>query len=69
MERARQKPHSYLFTISVWEEEIDTGQTEWRGKVQLLSSRETRYFRNWDALVPLLLKMLSNLDAIPEMQE
>jgi hypothetical protein len=34
-------------------------QREWRGKVQLLSSGEVRYFREWAALAPLLLAMLS----------
>lgn len=53
------QPRSHLFTIRVWEEEIGAGQTEWRGKVQLLTSGEVRYFREWAALAPLLLTMLS----------
>ena len=53
------RPHSHLFTIRVWEEEIGTDQTEWRGKVQLLTNGEVRYFREWVALVPLLIAMLS----------
>jgi hypothetical protein len=55
-------PRSHLFTVRVWEEVIGTEQTEWRGKVQLFTTRETRYFREWAALVPLLLTMLSELD-------
>lgn len=51
---------SHLFTIRVWREEIDTTQNEWRGKVQLLSSGEVRYFRDWQALAPLLLTMLKD---------
>ena len=52
-------PRSHLFTVRVWEEETGAGQTEWRGKVQLLTSGEVRYFRGWAALVPLLLTMLT----------
>lgn len=53
------RPRSHLFTIRVWEEEIGTDQTEWRGKVQLFTNGEVRYFREWVALVPLLIAMLS----------
>jgi hypothetical protein len=46
-----EEPHthsrSHLFTVRVWEEEIATDQTEWRGKVQLYPSGEVRYFREW----------------------
>jgi hypothetical protein len=52
-------PSSHLFSIRVWEEEIAADQSEWRGKVQLLTSGEVRYFREWTALVPLLISMLS----------
>ena len=52
---------SHLFTIRVWEEEIRTDQSEWRGKVQLLTNGEVRYFREWVALVPLLVTLLSEL--------
>ncbi len=53
--------HSHLFTVRVWEEEIDVNRTEWRGKVQLFPGGEVRYFREWSALAPLLLHMLSEL--------
>ena len=66
MNRAKlsHSPRSHLFTVRVWEEEIGADQTEWRGKVQLVTSGEVRYFREWDALVPLLLTMLSELDTV-----
>ena len=63
------RPRSHLFTVRVWEEEIGTDQTEWRGKVQLLSNGDVRYFRDWAALVPLLLTMLSESDSVPESNE
>lgn len=61
-------PHlrSYLFTVRVWQEEIGTDQVEWRGKVQLVTNGDVRYFRGWMALAPLLLTMLSELDSNPE---
>jgi hypothetical protein len=64
IDKLSHSPHSHLFTIRVWEEEIGTDQTEWRGKVQLVTSGEVRYFRGWAALVPLLATMLSEMDTI-----
>lgn len=66
MDKAYQRPHSHLFTVRVWEEEVRNGQTEWRGKVQLVTSGDVRYFREWTALVPLLITMLSELGSMPE---
>jgi hypothetical protein len=63
MEKPNPRLRSHLFTIRVWEEEIGTEQTEWRGKVQLFTTGEVRYFRKWAALAPLLLTMLSELDS------
>ena len=59
MDTPNVQPRSHLFTVRVWHEEIGVGQTEWRGKVQLLTTGEVRYFREWAALVPLLLTLLS----------
>jgi hypothetical protein len=53
-----QRPHSYLFTVRLWEEDVTPGQREWRGRVQLITNQTVRYFRQWDALAPLLLTML-----------
>jgi hypothetical protein len=58
MDRPSKSPRSQLFTVRVWKEEVSNGQIEWRGKVQLVNSGDVRYFRDWDALVPLLLTML-----------
>lgn len=66
MDRSLQGSHSYLFTVRVWQEEMRAGQTEWRGRVQLVSSGEVRYFREWGALAPLLLAMLSEWESQPE---
>jgi hypothetical protein len=69
MEKFHAGHRSHLFTVNVWEEQIGSDQTEWRGKVQLLTTREVHYFRDWTALAPLLLKMLSELDALTEANE
>lgn len=60
---------SYLFAIRVWEEEIRAEQTEWRGKVQLFTTGEVRYFRTWAQLQPLLLTMLSEIASEAEPQQ
>ncbi|MGH2458577.1 MAG: hypothetical protein ACRDIY_06880 [Chloroflexota bacterium] len=59
MKEPGEAPRSHLFTIRVWEEPIGAEQKEWRGKVQLLTNGDARYFRDWATLVPLLRTMLS----------
>ena len=61
-------PRSHLFTIRVWQEEVSRNQTEWRGKVQLITDGNVRYFRGWEALAPLLLAMLLDWEALPDPQ-
>lgn len=58
MQRSNMRPRSHLFTVRVWEEEIRADQSEWRGKIQLFPNGEVRYFRDWPALVPLLIQLL-----------
>ena len=41
---------SHLFVLRLWPEDIGSGQTNWRGKVQHVNSGEVRYFRDWPAL-------------------
>jgi hypothetical protein len=66
MDKPSQHPRSHLFTVHVWKEEVRNGQIEWRGKVQLVNGGDVRYFREWSALVPLLIAMLSELDPMSE---
>ena len=51
---------SCLFTVRLWVEEFDR-QLEWRGQIQLVSSGETHYFRDWQTLVAHLTRMLPAL--------
>lgn len=69
MDKPSQGRRSHLFTVQVWQEEVRRDQSEWRGKVQLFTSGEVRYFRDWVALVPLLLAMLSESDRMSESNE
>jgi hypothetical protein len=41
---------SYLFMLRLWLEDLGSGQTDWRGKVQHVNSGEARYFRDWSIL-------------------
>ncbi len=50
---------SQLFTLRVRPEVVGQGRTEWRGKVQHVTSGEARYFRDWTALVAFLEEVLS----------
>lgn len=58
-----QYPRSHLFTIRVWQEEVGYDQTEWRGKVQLITNGNVYYFQGWEGLVPLLLTMLKDVES------
>ena len=69
MDKPKRRPRSHLFTVHVWQEEVRNGQSEWRGKVQLFTSGEVRYFREWAALAPLLLAMLSESEFEPDIQQ
>lgn len=62
--KADPHPRSHLFTVRVWQEEVGNDQTEWRGKVHLITNGNVRYFRGWEVLVPLLVTMLLELDTI-----
>jgi hypothetical protein len=47
-----QHPRSHLFTMRMWQEEVGHDQTEWRGKVHLITNGNVRSFRAWEGLVP-----------------
>ena len=49
---------SHLFTLRVWAEPLGHGQTELRCEVRHVLSGETRYFREWSALLEYLFAKL-----------
>jgi hypothetical protein len=61
MNQKEPHPGSFLFTLRVWPEALGEGRAEWRGKVQHVTSGETRYFRDWASLVAFLEEMLPEL--------
>ncbi len=62
MNQKESHPGSFLFTLRVWPEMLGGGRAEWRGKVQHVTSGETRYFRDWPSLVAFLEEVLPKLD-------
>lgn len=56
----QQQHSSHLFTLRFWPEEVGGGETEWRGKVQHVTSGEVRYFRDWPTLIAFVLLELSD---------
>ncbi len=55
---AEQPRPSELFTVRLWREQLND-HYEWRGKVQHVTSGETRYFRDWQGLVARMQEMLN----------
>jgi hypothetical protein len=49
---------SQLFMLRLWLEDLGGGRTDWRGKVQHVSSGEARYFRDWTTLEAFLENLL-----------
>ncbi len=47
-----------LFMLRLWPEEVAADQFEWRGEVKKLADGQTRYFRDWPALVDWIGQML-----------
>jgi hypothetical protein len=48
-------PATHLLILRIWQEQLPDGRLEWRGKLQHPETNQTRHFRDWPALVPLLL--------------
>ena len=47
-------PHSYLFTVRVWQEGMGEDKVELRGEIRHVLSGELRYFRDWNTLITYL---------------
>jgi len=53
---------SHLFTLRLWSEDLGSGQTDWRGKIQHVNSGEARYFRDWPTLEAFVEGLLRRVD-------
>ncbi len=58
-----QPSSAHLFTLRVWQERVGESRLEWRGKLHHIASDDVTYFREWAALVPVLLAMLRHAGA------
>jgi len=56
----REQVRSHLFMLRLWDEEVGPGQSEWRAKVKRIANGETRYLRQWDSLLDILLAMIGD---------
>jgi len=70
MDTAHPPARSHLFTLRLWREDLGQEQSEWRGEVHNVESREVRYFRTWSALLTLVQAMLPEPEGsdVPERQ-
>jgi hypothetical protein len=50
---------SQLFTVRLWKEDLDEEHNEWRGKLQHVSSGEAYYFKAWEEMIELILRLLA----------
>jgi hypothetical protein len=50
-----------LFTMRLWQEVLNGGRTEWRGKIQHVGSGQARYFHDWATMVKIITEMLTSL--------
>lgn len=46
---------SRLFTVRIWEEELERGLVEWRGMVTYVENGAFTYFRDWNTLIEFLV--------------
>jgi len=59
MTHRKELPPAQSFGILLWPESTGLDAFEWRGRVRHLSSRETIYFRDLEALTAFLTSMLN----------
>ena len=52
--RDNQEPHSYLFTVRIWREDVSATDQRLFGRIQLLPNGEVHQFRDLASLVRLI---------------
>jgi hypothetical protein len=63
-DRTQSAPSSFLFTLRVWRARLSPGASEWRGRLQSVTTGEVRYFRDWSTLIVLVREMLSRISLL-----
>ena len=61
MEEQSPQLHAHLFTVRLWQETLDEGTLEWRGKVKYIPSEEERSFRGMEAIGKMMVSLLPRL--------
>ena len=56
---------SHLFTLRLWPDPQPDGGMAWRGKVTHVLTGETRYFREWQALLDFLASAYESASVQP----
>lgn len=51
---------SHLFLVRLWSESDNEGDAVWCGKVQQVTKGRANQFRDWPALIDILMSMLPN---------
>ena len=69
MQESHIRQPSQLFTLRLWPEELEQGQTEWRGQVRCVLSGDVRYFRDWPTLIAFLLESMAGQEPGTEQEE
>ncbi len=57
-----ERNRSHLFTVRLWQEQMDNQQMEVRGKVRHVLSGETRYFRHMTGLTEWLAAYFNSVE-------
>ncbi len=60
MQNIPRSPPPALFTLRLWQEQLDAERSEWRGEIKNLATAETRYFRTWAEIAMLVPAMLDD---------
>ena len=60
MEHEQQHPRAHLFTLRLWQEELGGGESEWRGRVQDVTSGEAAFFRDWPGLAATVQRLAAS---------
>lgn len=58
-------PGTWLFMLRLYKTAVGEGRAGWHGKIQSVSSGESRYFLDWDTLIAHLREMVENASIGP----
>jgi hypothetical protein len=62
--RGAAKPHSHLFTVRLWKQDV-AGGSEYRGSVREVLSGANRNFRDWSELTSFMMAHMEQDERTP----